>query len=103
MGKPPIVTKIETTQFKFDVPDVSVHPVGGQLTYTPGAKVERTSRVLRVFTDQGIVGEYVGGSESEHAAIPQFASWLIGRNALGPGSLLQPGQAHPEADGPHGA
>ena len=69
MGKPPIVTKIETTQFKFDVPDVAVHPVGGQLTYTPGAKVERTSRVLRVFTDQGIVGEYVGGSESEHAAI----------------------------------
>ena len=82
MGKPPIVTKIETTQFRFDVPDVAVHPVGGQLTYTPGAKVERTSRVLRVFTDQGIVGEYVGGSESEHAAIPQFASWLIGRNAL---------------------
>ena len=36
MGKPPIVTKIETTQFRFDVPDVSVHPVGGQLTYTPG-------------------------------------------------------------------
>ena len=102
MGKPPIVTRIESTQFSFDVPDVSVHPVGGQLTYTPGKSVSRTARVVQVFTDQGIVGEYLGGSESEHVNISQFASLAHRPQLVGPRSLLQPGKAHPEAVGPHG-
>ena len=48
----------------------------------PARRSHALQGVIQVFTDQGIVGEYLGGSESEHASISQFASWLIGRNAL---------------------
>jgi hypothetical protein len=37
---------------------------------------------LRVFTDAGVAGEYVGGSAAEYSAIGMTAPRLIGRNAF---------------------
>ena len=73
MKKPPIVTKLDVTEFSYELQDIRPHEKTRIGIYTPGSKHTMTARVVRVFTDQGITGEYVGGGASEHAAIPQFA------------------------------
>ncbi len=82
MTEPPVVTKIEVTEFSFEVVDIIPHEKTRIPIYKKGAKYTARSRVLRIFTDQGITGEYLGGAGTEYAGIPSIAYALIGRNAL---------------------
>ena len=78
----PIVTKIDVTEFSFEVADIVPHEKTRIPIYKKGAKYTTRARVVRVFTDLGITGEYLGGSATEHAGIPSIAYALIGSNAL---------------------
>ena len=82
MSKPPVVTKIDVTEFSYDLQDVRAHVKTRIAIYEPGSKIARTAHVVRVFTDVGIVGEHLGGNASEYGGVPAFAKALIGRNAL---------------------
>lgn len=78
-GKP-IITRIEVREFEYQINDTkrsTSAPI-----YEPGAVLNRRSHVIRVFTDTGITGEYVGGNPVEYAALPMFVHTVIGRNAL---------------------
>ena len=57
-------------------------PTIGIPTYKPGSVIKRRSHGIRIHTDIGITGEYMGGSPMDYTAIAGFARVLIGRNAL---------------------
>jgi len=78
----PIITRIEVHQFATDLPDLGRDHDGFNLVYEPGARARMTGHILRVMTDVGVVGEYVGGSELDYAALPRFVHYLFGKNAL---------------------
>ena len=81
MGSGPKITGIEVHQFRFQKEDIARDENGG-IVYSPGARSERTAYALRILTDTGPVGEYVGGMAADYAALPSFVDILIGANAL---------------------
>lgn len=73
----PKITKIEVHQFEFQLRDRELRRTAPCPIYKPGAVVSRSASAIRIFTNLGVTGEYVGGS-----ATGIFARLLIGRNAL---------------------
>jgi len=78
----PKITKIEVHQFEFQLRDIGLERTISIPLYEPGAVTTRRAHAIRVFTDLGVTGEYVGGSATEYSALPMFAHSLIGRSAL---------------------
>ncbi len=78
----PIITKFEVHQYEFTQRDLGYDYNGFNLVYEPGNTITRGGYVLRVFTDQGIVGEYAGGSSLDYAALAKLAPYFIGKSAL---------------------
>jgi L-alanine-DL-glutamate epimerase-like enolase superfamily enzyme len=78
----PKITKIEVHQFEYQVKDVGLEPVLSLPVYEPGGVTTLSAHAIRIFTDVGITGEYVGGWPTEYAAVPMFARRLLGRNVL---------------------
>ena len=69
----PTITKVETIEFEFLLEDVGTSPNGFCLVYDPGATHYRKLFAVRVHTDEGIAGEYVGGNSPGAAQINMFA------------------------------
>ena len=78
----PEITKITSTEFTYEIPDVGTDHHGFNLVYEPGAVTERKLFGLKVHTDEGITGEYVGGNSPGAAQIHTFADYLVGKNPL---------------------
>ena len=78
----PKITSIEVHEFEQEISDVGRDEMGFNVVYTPGSKLKSTATVLRILTDAGVVGEWLGGSPAEHATLPMFANYLIGKGAL---------------------
>ncbi len=82
MKNRPKITKIEVHEFDIELKDVEREPTIAIPIYKPGGVFHRRAHGLRIFTDVGITGEYIGGSGTEYSALPMFVHSLIGRNAL---------------------
>lgn len=82
MARSPRITRIEVHQFAWEVPDLGVDYNGFNQVYQPGAPGRCTGYVLRIETDQGVAGEYVGGSAASYAQLGMAAHYLLGRNPL---------------------
>jgi L-alanine-DL-glutamate epimerase-like enolase superfamily enzyme len=78
----PTITKIETTEFAYELEDQGPTPDGFHMVYEPGGSFTRHLFGVRVYTDEGITGEYVGGNSPGMAQINQFADFLVGKNPL---------------------
>jgi L-alanine-DL-glutamate epimerase-like enolase superfamily enzyme len=78
----PEIEKIETIEFSYTIPDVGVDKNGFNLVYEPGSNTDRKLFAIRIHTDVGITGEYVGGNSPGAAQINTFADFLIGKNPL---------------------
>ena len=78
----PIITKIETHTYEYETENLGKDYNGFNTVYEPGNRMKSQGNVLRIETDQGIVGEYAGGGAAEFSTIPTFAHFLIGRSAL---------------------
>ncbi|WP_101296983.1 enolase C-terminal domain-like protein [Halegenticoccus soli] len=78
----PTITRIESTEFSYPMEDVGYAPGGFSLVYSPGETTERKLFALRIHTDEGISGEYVGGNSPAAAQINTFANYLVGKNPL---------------------
>ena len=78
----PIITKIELHTYTCEREDLGTDYNGFNIVYEPGNRIKHEGNVLRIETDQGIVGEYAGGRAAEFSTIPIFAHFLIGRSAL---------------------
>jgi L-alanine-DL-glutamate epimerase-like enolase superfamily enzyme len=74
----PEITRVESIEFSYQLPDRGYAPNGFSLVYDPGNVVERSLFGLRIDTDEGVTGEYVGGSSPAAAQINTFADFLVG-------------------------
>ncbi|WP_248904776.1 mandelate racemase family protein [Halocatena marina] len=81
MGSPTI-TRIESIEFGYPLEDTGYDEHGFNLVYDPGSQTERKLFGIRIHTDEGITGEYVGGNSPGAAQINMFANYLIGKNPL---------------------
>jgi len=78
----PTVTHIENVEFSYPIEDVGTTDSGFAPRYEPGNTLERKRFALRIHTDEGTTGEYVGGSSPSAAQIDAAAEYLVGRDAL---------------------
>jgi len=78
----PIITAIEIHQFWHETADLGVDYNGFNTVYEPGARRRATRYAIRIRTDVGIDGEFVGGGAVEMAEIGLYARYLIDKNAL---------------------
>ncbi|MCX8212950.1 MAG: mandelate racemase, partial [SAR202 cluster bacterium] len=82
MKNAPRVTRIEVFQFEYELKDIGREPTIGLPVYKPGNTLRTSANGVRIETDAGITGEYIGGSATEYSAFPMFAPSLIGSSAL---------------------
>ena len=82
MKQTPKITKVEVRQFKYPLKNVGREPTSSVPIYEPGAVLDFKTYILRIFTDVGLVGEYMGGHLTQYAAIPTFIHAVLGRNPL---------------------
>ncbi|RDI70178.1 mandelate racemase family protein [Halopelagius longus] len=78
----PTITRIESVEFEYPLEDIGTDQAGFNLVYEPGETTVRKLFALRVHTDEGITGEYVGGNSPGAAQWNTFADYLIGKNPL---------------------
>jgi L-alanine-DL-glutamate epimerase-like enolase superfamily enzyme len=78
----PTITQIESVEFGYPLDDAGYDEHGFNLVYDPGNQIERKLFGLRIYTDEGITGEYVGGNSPGAAQINMFADYLIDKNPL---------------------
>ncbi len=79
---PPAITRIESTEFAYELEDLGPDEHGFNLVYDPGTTVERRLFGLKIHTDEGITGEYVGGNSPAFAQVNTIAQYLVGKNPL---------------------
>ena len=70
MRSEPTITKIEVHQFEYEINGVAAGPSGAN--YLPGAKSKRMAYAVKIMTDIGVTGEFVGGSAIDFAGLPSF-------------------------------
>ncbi len=78
----PKITRIEIHEYQWQLPKMGKDYHGFNLVYEPGNTLTMTGRILKVFTDAGIVGEYAGGSPTDYATLPNFWHFLKDHSAL---------------------
>ena len=80
MAAAPRKTALEVHQFQYEMKDMARGDHGPK--HAPGSSHDRTAYALRILTDIGVVGEYVGGSAVDYASFPIFTDYLMGKNPL---------------------
>ncbi|NHN49461.1 mandelate racemase [Halostella sp. JP-L12] len=78
----PTITKIESTEFQYPLEDVGTDEHGFNLVYEPGETTMRKLFGIKIHTDEGITGEYVGGNSPAAAQYNIIAQYLVGKNPL---------------------
>lgn len=78
----PEITRIETTEFSYQLEDVGTDEHGFNLVYDPGTTTDRHLFAIQIETSTGITGEYVGGNSPAFAQFHQIAEYLIGKSPL---------------------
>ena len=78
----PKITKIETVSFTYPVDNAGMDPTAGKLVYSPGETYQRDAHAVRIITDTGPRGEYIGATGVGLAQIDLCAEYLLGRDPL---------------------
>ncbi|NQW17611.1 MAG: mandelate racemase [Chloroflexi bacterium] len=76
------ITKIEVHEFTFPMEDVGKDYNGFNLVYEPGGKQTGTSYATKVFTNEGVTGEYIGGDSPSFAEFNMFAGYMVGKDPI---------------------
>lgn len=79
----PIIQKIQLSRYRIPFPNVG-RDLGFAMGpfYEPGSVGSRAVLGIRIFTDAGIVGEYMSIAPATYEQILMFAPFLIGKSAL---------------------
>ncbi|ELZ15491.1 mandelate racemase/muconate lactonizing protein [Haloterrigena salina JCM 13891] len=78
----PTITRIESCEFQYPLEDVGTDRKGFNLVSEPGETTRRKLFGIKIHTDAGLTGEYVGGNSPGAAQINMFADYLVGENLL---------------------
>ena len=57
--KSPLIKKIEFTLFKVRIPSIAADPSGFSVWYEPGPGIHQKRFSVKIYSDDGHVGEYV--------------------------------------------
>ncbi|MBL23130.1 MAG: mandelate racemase/muconate lactonizing protein [Rhodospirillaceae bacterium] len=85
MADGPIIERIEFTAFEISVPDLTCATSGFGVSFTPGKSPPQLRFGLKIYTDTGVIGEYVPGRSRAQVimtASEALAHSLIGKPAL---------------------
>src|SRR5215208_6901334 len=69
MARQPKITRLEVHHFAWEIPGLGIEDNGFNAVYQPGCRGRQTGYVLRIETDQGLAGEYVGGQAASYAQV----------------------------------
>ncbi|MFB6136945.1 MAG: enolase C-terminal domain-like protein, partial [Halobacteriaceae archaeon] len=78
----PEITRIVSHEFSYPLENLGMDEHGFNLVYQPGNTAERKLFAIRIETDAGVTGEYVGGNSPGAAQVNMFADYLVGKNPL---------------------
>jgi len=78
----PVITKVEAIHVKYSLENLGKDYNTFNMVYEAGSNLEQTTSILRLHTDIGIVGEYVGVIGPALAEVRAVADYLIGKSAL---------------------
>tara|TARA_Y100001001_G_C8011221_1_gene309791 strand:+ start:1402 stop:2574 length:1173 start_codon:yes stop_codon:yes gene_type:complete len=78
----PVITKVEAIHVKYSLENLGKDYNTFNMVYEAGSNLEQTTSILRLHTDVGIVGEYVGVIGPALAEVRAVADYLIGKSAL---------------------
>ena len=76
------ITKIEVIEFTYPVENVGLAANGYDHVYVPDHVARMSTLATRIETEDGIVGEYVGGMTLALRQVTFLAAHMIGRNAF---------------------
>jgi L-alanine-DL-glutamate epimerase-like enolase superfamily enzyme len=76
------ITQIRVHKYEFEVKDLGTDYNGFNHVYQSGSRVREAGYVLEIETNQGVTGEYVGGSAPAYTQVGMLARYLIGKNPL---------------------
>jgi len=79
---PPEITEVETIAFTDPIDGARRDHATGKLIYAPGEAYDRTTHAVRIGTDTGLRGEYVGATAVGATQIGLCAEYLLGQNPL---------------------
>lgn len=82
MKKGPIVTKVESVHYEHTLAEMGKDYNTFNMVYEPGGSLKQSSAILRIHTDQGIVGECPNVPGMALAEIRNLGDYMIGKNAL---------------------
>jgi hypothetical protein len=106
MKDTPIITSVEVHEFWYETTNLGRDYNGFNSVYEPGAKGRSTTYALRIRTNQGLSGEFVGGGPVEAGEIRMYAHYLIGKDALEREKIYndvkRPAQVRQDEHGPGG-
>ena len=69
--------RIESTEFAYPLESVGTDGHGFNPVYDPDSTMRRKLFGLKIHTDVGVTGEYVGGNSPGFAQVNMFADYLI--------------------------
>jgi L-alanine-DL-glutamate epimerase-like enolase superfamily enzyme len=78
----PCITRLAVHRYTWQTPDMGVDYNGFNQVFERGGCLTQSGYVLRIETDLGITGEYVGGSSASYAEVGMIAQYLLGKNPL---------------------
>ncbi len=82
MRNAPIITKIEAIHFNHVLAEVGKDYNTFNMVYEPGGKLKQNGTILRIHTNQGIIGEHTDVNGVALAEIRNIANYMIGKDAL---------------------
>ena len=82
MKKGPIVTKVESVHYEHTLAEMGKDYNTFNMVYEPGGSLKQSSAILRIHTDQGIVGECPNVPGMALAEIRNLGDYMIGKDAL---------------------
>lgn len=78
----PKITQIDVVQFTYPVEGASLDRTKQKLVYAPGETHDRQLQAIRIHTDAGPTGEYIGGNKPAATQVELCADYLLGRDPL---------------------
>ena len=82
MKESPVITKIEAIHYSHTLNEVGRDYNTFNMVYEPGGTSKQSGSLVRIHTDQGLIGEYPDVNDPTLAEIKILGSYLIGKNAL---------------------
>ena len=84
MRSSPVITHVDIINYEHTLEELGKDYNTFNLVYEPGGRLTQQGGILRIHTDQGLVGEFAGPSQGSPpiAEVRAIASYLIGKDAL---------------------